>query len=44
MNTIGDGIVSNIFSVFKPVFAQDLYYWKYAINNNKVMLGVKKIF
>ncbi|WAM05171.1 restriction endonuclease subunit S [Mycoplasmopsis cynos] len=45
MNTIGDGIVSNIFSVFKPVFAQDLYYWKYAINNNKVMLDkIKKIF
>ncbi|UWV80425.1 hypothetical protein NW069_03785 [Mycoplasmopsis cynos] len=42
MNTIGDGIVSNIFSVFKPVFAQDLYYWKYAINNNKVMLEALK--
>lgn len=37
-NTIGDGIVSHVFKVFRPVGNNyDLAYWKYAINNEKLM-------
>ena len=37
-NTIGDGIVSHVFVVFKPLHdTHNLRYWKYAINNESVM-------
>lgn len=37
-NTIGDGIVSHVFKVFRPVGNNfDLAYWKHAINNEKLM-------
>lgn len=36
-NDIGDGIVSHVFKVFRPVCDYDLSYWKYAINNESVM-------
>ena len=37
-NTIGDGIVSHVFVVFRPLQPDhNLGYWKYAINNENVM-------
>ncbi|ANK61242.1 restriction endonuclease subunit S [Loigolactobacillus backii] len=36
-NTIGDGIVSHVFDVFRPIQQFDLNYWKYAIHNERVM-------
>lgn len=36
-NTIGDGIVSHVFDVFRPIVSYDLNYWKYFINNENVM-------
>ena len=36
-NTIGDGIVSHVFDVFRPIVEYDLNYWKYYINNESVM-------
>lgn len=40
-NTIGDGIVSHVFKVFRPVGNNfDLAYWKHAINNEKLMKDV----
>ena len=36
-NTIGDGIVSHVFDVFRPIAEYDLYFWKYLINNEDVM-------
>ena len=40
-NTIGDGIVSHVFKVFRPVGNYfDLSYWKHAINNEKLMKDV----
>ena len=37
-NTIGDGIVSHVFVVFRPLHdTHNLGYWKYAINNESVM-------
>ena len=36
-NDIGDGIVSHIFAVFRPIAEYDLYFWKYAINNESLM-------
>lgn len=37
-NTIGDGIVSHVFIVFKPINNEhDINYWKYAINNEIIM-------
>lgn len=36
-NDIGNGIVSHIFSVFRPVKEYDLHFWKYAINNEELM-------
>ena len=32
-NTIGDGIVSHVFEVFRPISNGDITYWKYAIHN-----------
>ena len=39
-NSIGDGIVSHVFKVFRPRVPFDLQYWKYAINNELVMKDV----
>lgn len=39
-NTIGDGIISHVFDVFRPKVEYDLLYWKYAINNERVMRDV----
>lgn len=40
-NTIGDGIVSHVFKVFRPVGNNfDISYWKHAINNEKLMKDV----
>lgn len=36
-NTIGDGLVSHIFDVFRPISNYDLQYWKYAIINEQIM-------
>ena len=36
-NTIGDGIVSHVFDVFRPIVDYDLFFWKYLINNEGVM-------
>ena len=36
-NTIGDGIVSHVFDVFRPIVNYDLLFWKYLINNESVM-------
>ena len=36
-NTIGDGIVSHVFDVFRPVSEYDLLFWKYFINYEGVM-------
>lgn len=36
-NDIGDGIVSHIFVVFRPICNYDIYFWKYAINNERIM-------
>ena len=40
-NTIGNGIVSHVFDVFKPIMnPYDLLFWKYAINNERLMGSV----
>lgn len=39
-NDIGDGIVSHIFAVFRPIMDYDLMFWKYAINNEGLMQRV----
>lgn len=39
-NDIGDGIVSHIFAVFRPKADYDLMFWKYAINNERIMRPV----
>lgn len=41
-NTIGNGIVSHIFDVYKhkETDRYDLNYWKYAINNEKIMKNI----
>ena len=37
-NTIGDGIISHVFEVFRPKSDNyDLMFWKYAINNEMLM-------
>ncbi len=36
-NTIGDGIVSHVFDVFRPITYYDLQFWKYFINNENIM-------
>lgn len=36
-NDIGDGIVSHIFPVFRPKSEYDINFWKYYINNERVM-------
>lgn len=36
-NTIGNGIVSHVFEVLRPITEFDLTYWKYAINNELIM-------
>ena len=37
-NTIGDGIVSHVFIVLKPISKQyDLQFWKYLINDERIM-------
>lgn len=36
-NTIGNGIVSHVFDVFRPKTDYDLLFWKYAINNEYFM-------
>lgn len=39
-NDIGDGIISHIFAVFRPKTNYDLMFWKYAINNERIMRPV----
>ncbi|RXM57975.1 restriction endonuclease subunit S [Clostridium tetani] len=39
-NDIGDGIVSHVFDVFRPIVRYDLWFWKYLINNENVMAHV----
>ena len=40
-NTNGNGIVSHVFDVFKPIMnPYDLLFWKYAINNERLMGSV----
>ncbi|MFV8480990.1 restriction endonuclease subunit S [Mycoplasma sp. 653B] len=41
VNTIGPGIVSHVFEVFKPVMKEyNLYFWKYYINSESIMRNV----
>ncbi|KZK40524.1 hypothetical protein B40_2311 [Lactococcus cremoris] len=30
-NIIGDGIVSHVFDVFRPITSYDLFFWKYDV-------------
>lgn len=39
-NDIGNGIVSHIFAIFRPIVEYDLRFWKYAINNERLMQSV----
>ena len=39
-NTIGNGIVSHVFKVFRPKMKYDLQFWKYAINNEQLMVRI----
>ena len=39
-NDIENGIVSHIFAVFRPIVEYDLRFWKYAINNERLMQSV----
>lgn len=39
-NDIGDGIVSHIFIVFRPIMEFDINFWKYAINNEVIMQSI----
>ena len=39
-NTIGDGIVSHVFEVFRPISNGDITYWKYAIHNEDFIAPV----
>ena len=39
-NDIGNGIVSHIFTVFRPISDYDLQFWKYAINNENLMQSI----
>ena len=36
-NTIGDGIISHVFEVFRPISKYDIYFWKYYINYEPIM-------
>ncbi|WP_298713355.1 restriction endonuclease subunit S [uncultured Veillonella sp.] len=36
-NTIGDGIISHVFEVFRPIAKYDIYFWKYYINYEPIM-------
>ena len=36
-NTIGDGIVSHVFDVFRPLYPMNLSYWKEYINYEPIM-------
>ena len=36
-NDIGDGVVSHIFTVFRPIQRFDLHFWKYAISSENLM-------
>ena len=36
-NDLGDGIVSHIFDVFRPIRRYDVLYWRYAIKNESLM-------
>ena len=36
-NTIGDGIISHVFEVFRPITKYDIYFWKYYINYEPTM-------
>ena len=41
-NTIGDGIVSHVFDVFRPIVDYDLLFWKYVINDEAIMGRILK--
>ena len=41
-NTIGDGIISHIFDVFRPLTDLNLLYWKYVINYENIMGRILK--
>ena len=36
-NTIGDGIISHVFEVFRAITKYDIYFWKYYINYEPIM-------
>lgn len=36
-NTIGDGIISHVFEVFRPIAKYDINFWKYYINYEPIM-------
>ena len=36
-NTIGNGIISHVFDVFRPKMKYEYLFWKYAINNERIM-------
>lgn len=39
-NTIGDGIISHVFEVFRPIGQYDICFWKYYINYEPIMRKV----
>ncbi|GAB6093168.1 hypothetical protein JCM31185_08210 [Furfurilactobacillus curtus] len=40
LNDIGDGVVSELFPVYRPIAKMNLFYWKYAIQLDWVMAPI----
>ena len=39
-NDIGDGVISELFPIYKHIDKYDLYYWKYAIQIERIMAPI----
>ena len=42
-NTIGDGLISHVFVVFRPLKEMNLSYWKYFIHDESIMHNVLRM-
>lgn len=42
-NTIGDGLISHVFVVFRPLKKKNLSYWKYFIHDENIMHNVLRM-
>ncbi|WP_459471412.1 restriction endonuclease subunit S [Pediococcus pentosaceus] len=42
-NTIGDGLISHVFVVFRPLKKMNLSYWKYFIHDENIMHNVLRM-